>query len=114
MPSAVVINVHTPPINKPKKVVKSSRKPPQDIGIPQLLLGAERPSLADATLAARAAAGPASQGLTTESLQRACDFLAARDERLAPLILQHGVPERLLAKQGDAFCSLSKSICFQQ
>ncbi len=33
---------------------------------------------------------------------------------LAPLIDLHGVPERLLAKQGSTFATLAKSIIFQQ
>jgi hypothetical protein len=89
------------------------RKPPHDIGISQLLLGAGRPTLTNAALAARTDEG-SNEGLTLQSLQRACDCLAAKDERLEPLIRQHGIPERLLAKHGSAFCSLSKSICFQQ
>ena len=48
------------------------------------------------------------------SLQEACDFLASADARLAPLIAQHGLPERLLAKGPGSFATISKSICFQQ
>ncbi len=33
---------------------------------------------------------------------------------LRPLIQQHGLPERLLAKGGSYFVALAKSICFQQ
>jgi hypothetical protein len=101
------------------------RKPPQDIGIAQLLLGAGAVPLAGAALAggsqrplgadeAAGTEGSASQGLTSQTLQRACDFLSGADPRLAPLIAEHGAPERLLAKQGDAFATLSKSIAFQQ
>lgn len=53
-------------------------------------------------------------GLTLETLRSACEYLATVDERLAPLIQLHGLPERLIVKGPGAFATLSKSICFQQ
>ena len=95
------------------------RAAPQDIGIPQLNLplgvgGAPPVSLAEAGLVTRANNPFFNRGLTTDTLKHACDHLSSVDALLAPLIDQHGAPERLLAKGGGAFASLSKSICFQQ
>ncbi len=70
--------------------------------------------MAEAALATRAANELFSRGLTMDTLQHACSHLTSADPRLAPLIAEHGVPERLLAKGPGAFASLSKSICFQQ
>ena len=54
------------------------------------------------------------KGLTLETLQSACEYLATADAKLAPLIQLHGIPDRLLVKGPGAFATLSKSICFQQ
>lgn len=55
------------------------------------------------------------RGFTLAKLDAACQHLSSADERLAPLIQQHGPPLRLLAKLGTCcFASLAKSIVFQQ
>lgn len=90
----------------------AKRKPPQDIGIAQLVLGAG--SAPAALHPSRAANSLFAQGLTVDTLAQACAHLTAADERLAPLIATHGPPERLLTKGPGAFATLSKSICFQQ
>lgn len=91
---------------------RKQRNPPQDIGIPALLLGqgADVAEAADAIdhLPLRAA------GFTQQTLQAACDFLAEADPKLAPLIELHGPPDRLLAKKGSNFATLAKAIVFQQ
>lgn len=99
-------------ITTPQPVKRRGRAAPQDIGIAQLVLGAG--GAPAAPLPSRTANSLLSQGLTVDTLQVACTHLAAADERLAPLIAAHGVPERLLAKGPGAFATLSKSICFQQ
>lgn len=111
-PLDLAINTPSPPKRRTASVAKV---PPQDMGIQKLVLGAGAIPLADAALATRATGSMINVGLTPESLQQACAFLSANDERLAPLIEQHGAPERLLAKSpGGSFATLSKSICFQQ
>jgi DNA-3-methyladenine glycosylase II len=97
------------PSTSAKRKTPAKFTTPQDIGISELLLGAGQ-----TVLATRAANEFFSRGLTMDSLQQACSHLTASDPRLAPLITLHGPPERLLAKGGGAFASLSKSICFQQ
>ncbi|KAL4452033.1 hypothetical protein ABPG75_007695 [Micractinium tetrahymenae] len=88
---------------------RKQRKAPQDIGIPGLLLGtgAGAAEVIDHLPLQEA-------GLTRDSLQAACDFLAKADPKLAPLIQQLGPPDRLLAKRGSNFATLAKAIVFQQ
>ena len=49
-----------------------------------------------------------------ETLTTAAAHLRTVDPILAPLIDQHGIPDRLLAKGPGSFSSLAKSIVFQQ
>ncbi|WIA09969.1 hypothetical protein OEZ85_010181 [Tetradesmus obliquus] len=51
---------------------------------------------------------------TVEIIRTATEQLAVADPRLAPLIAQHGPPERLLSKSSSCFVSLAKSILYQQ
>eukprot|EP00884_Botryococcus_braunii_P016932 jgi/Botrbrau1/3922/Bobra.0183s0142.2 len=52
---------------------------------------------------------------TPECLQTASAHLASVDPRLAPLIAEHGIPERLLPKGFDnMFATLARSIVYQQ
>ncbi|PSC71100.1 putative DNA-3-methyladenine glycosylase 2 [Micractinium conductrix] len=98
----------TAPAAPPRK----KRKAPQDIGIPELLLGQGLPTAEAVEAVDRLALRAA--GFTPDTLQAACEFLARADPKLAPLIEQHGPPERLLAKQGSNFATLAKAIVFQQ
>ena len=102
------------PTPAPAKQAKRSaqRKPPQDIGIPSLLLGGGM-GVEEATRAVDSMP-LAAAGFTRESLAEACRFLAKADPRLAPFIEQHGPPERLVRKTQGNFATLAKAIAFQQ
>lgn len=53
--------------------------------------------------------------LTMETLSVACSHLSEVDSKLAPLITQHGLPDRLVAKKKlSHFSSLAKAIIHQQ
>jgi 3-methyladenine DNA glycosylase/8-oxoguanine DNA glycosylase len=52
-------------------------------------------------------------GFTQETLEAARDFLLKADPKLAPMIAEHGAPERLLKKTGPNFPTLAKAIVFQ-
>lgn len=102
-----------PPAVQAKRSQATTISGPQDIGISALVLGGGSTPLPD-PLISRPLNVHFNRGLTMTTLKEACDYLAAADERLAPLIAEHGLPERLLAKGPGAFATLSKSICFQQ
>jgi DNA-3-methyladenine glycosylase II len=97
-----------------KRKSTSALTGPQDIGINELILGGGGAGGSSVLNGTSAANELFSRGLTMEILSHACSQLTAADPLLAPLIAEHGIPERLLAKGGGAFASLSKSICFQQ
>lgn len=53
-------------------------------------------------------------GFTQQTLEAARDFLLKADPKLAPMIAEHGAPDRLLKKTGPNFPTLAKAIVFQQ
>eukprot|EP00887_Chlorella_sp_A99_P007764 scaffold20.g7764.t1 len=125
-PSGAVEVLATPPAAVPTKRRRRSpssnsaaadkpKKAPEDIGITHLLLGAGS-ALPLAAEAASPAPAPATVGRLKDeaALQLAAAHLVAADPALAPLIEQHGLPPRLLEKEGSCFATLAKSICFQQ
>jgi DNA-3-methyladenine glycosylase II len=119
--AAADITIVTPDAKPQRK-----RKLPEDIGIAGLLLGAgtvaqqppAAPQIAEAAAQALLAPLPYTsvdeQILTAATLRLACDHLTTADQRLAPLIAQHGPPERLIVKGDGAFATLCKTIVFQQ
>lgn len=123
------------PTNKRRKITppKAKRRGLSDTAEDDGVQSAQTGSSADTTFTAVPAIAPQSSGVpvstpadvpadpnvlhcwTKDSMAAAARLLAQRDAALAPIIEQHGVPDRLLAKGfTNMFNSLARSILSQQ